>query len=694
MFYIGNQWIGPEDTTTFLEDSDGEARGRIRAVDNIIRPFVNQMINEASKMSLNFKARSEGDRVINRREKELAKMKAGRVLADRYPALTSTIKKSMPIGKDMEETEEIFRNVWTDKYEKTVNNLTKFISDKNKLNTILLNMAAENLAVSGMSVFKNECIGGEMVIRVIDSENFFFDSGCQYYDLTDAEYMGHTDYCMPTDLYERYNLSQETKIKIEKYTRELPVAAPTIMPVPYSYSYLPGRIPVIYVEWRDSDKYNYGYVIDNFGYEMFTRVYPNNYKPKSNERVYFEKDLIEPRSEVRKRIMEGKIKKTIDVETLRYCRFTPSEIYTGGEGHDIVYEYGVCPYQETYALDPTTVEFSYRAVCWGYHDGYISSPIDDIIDPQRLMNRANSIAESRMNRDTSGVLIDAWATMGTNMSEEELQRKAERGDTIIVNSKGMGIPNAAGEYGAKLAQSAQMLYTIANEQAAKIQARIGVLNVPGKESKKALMGAEAEEQSLHGLYLDRLVHLMQQEYQCISNKGRRIYAESPRRLSIMVGDKGAEEIRITKDMLLEDFRMFIQRADDEKQSKNAANLALTQLLQMNIITKNDFSDNYGRVTLEEVGKVIRDSAVRTQAAQKAQAEEQQQQQQQQNMLMQANMERQELEKKRLEGIELSEAEKDRMSKLDAIILRAKMKMEADKNKHQLNMEQMRHEQKD
>jgi hypothetical protein len=92
--------------------------------------------------------------------------------------------------------------------------------------------------------------------------------------------------------------------------------------------------------------------------------------------------------------------------------------------------------------------------------------------------------------------------------------------------------------------------------------------------------------------------------------------------------------------------------------------------------------------------VIRDAAVRSKEAQKAQAQEQQAQQQQQQMMQNANIERMELQKQKEQGIELSEAQKDRMAKLDAIILRGKVKMEVDQHKHGLTMDQMSKEQKE
>lgn len=691
LFVLGGdgQWVIPDDNIVFFEDVDGAARGRVRFVQNIIRPYVNQMVNEARKMSLTFKVQSQGDGVINRREKELVRMKIGRQLADMYPALQEHIKKVMPIGRDMEETEEIFRNVWTDTYEKTVNNLVKYIVEKNELDTVIREQISKNIAISGLGVIKNEWKGGELVPRVIDAGNFIFDAGCERYDFRDAEYMGDLEYALPTDLYERFEISKGAKTLIEQYTRQLPVSAPAVMPVPYSNSYLPGRLPVVYMEWRDTEQYKYGYVKDRYGYDYFTRVYKNNYKPDRNERVYYEKDLITPNNESYQRKMNGKLFKTLDVEVLRFARFTPSELYTGGEGNDIVYEWGVVPYQETYALDPTQTEFSYRCAAWDYQEGIISSPVDDIIDPQRLINRTNSMAEAAANKYTSGNIVDLYATKGMDITEEELQRKVERGETIVIDSKGMGAPQASSTYGSNAIQGAQALKMLAVEYEQAAQRMVGIVNVPGaKEKQKAVLGAEQEEQSLHGQYLARVEDLMKQEYQCLSNKGRRIYADSPRRLSIMVGDKGAQEIFITKDICLEDFRMFINRADDEKQSKTAGDMAMMQMFQAQLITEIDFANAFGRTPLNKVGDVFRESLLRKQTAQKAKQEQDAKNEQLQQMLSQANLERMELQKKQDQNIELSEAEKDRMIKLETIITRMEGQIKRDNVKHEHKMAEM------
>ena len=150
-FYLGMQWDRKKDIV-FLEDETGASKGREPIVDNYIRPFVNQMITEAQKMNLNFKVVAEGDKVINRREKELNRMKIGRIIADKHPSLSQYIKKSTPIGNDMEETEEIFRNVWTDQYPKTINNMVKYVVQKNRFDEFINPQTAEGLAINGLTV--------------------------------------------------------------------------------------------------------------------------------------------------------------------------------------------------------------------------------------------------------------------------------------------------------------------------------------------------------------------------------------------------------------------------------------------------------------------------------------------------------------------------------------------------------------
>ena len=61
--------------------------------------------------------------------------------------------------------------------------------------------------------------------------------------------------------------------------------------------------------------------------------------------------------------------------------------------------------------------------------------------------------------------------------------------------------------------------------------------------------------------------------------GKRIYADNPRRLAIVTGDKGMEHILMTKDTRLEDFRVFVDRAESEQTAKQNGNSLLFTLRQ-------------------------------------------------------------------------------------------------------------------
>lgn len=690
-FYKGLQWIYSDDTTVFFQDADGQARGRIRAVINIIRPFVLKMIDEANKMSLDFKAKSVGDRVINRREQELARLKGARAIADLFPNLEKTIKKKRPVGNTMDETEEIFRNVWVDEFEQTVNNMVKYVKEKNRLDTVIRNFIEKELAVTGMAVVNQIARGNELILRPISTENFFWDAGALFPDFSDAEFMGDTEFAMPTDLYEMYDLSKKEKERIEKSTQYLPTTAPIYMPMPYAYAYQPGRICKINTQWRDAEKQDYGFVIDQYGQEFLTRVYPNSTKAKPNERLYHFSDLIEPQSDRNREFMKGEKKKKIDIEVIRFCEFTPMEAIGSGKSEDIVYNYGIVPYQETNCTDPTISEFTYKVQCWDYHDGFVSTPLDDIIDPQRLVNRATSIAEARMNTvGGSGTFIDIKAASGGDMTLEEIERRQQRGETVLLDGTRLGgLQNAVVPYGTNVGNNVMGFIEYADAMQNKAQQITGIYSSPNPRTpKKIALGQEEETQSLHGNYLNCIESLYQQITQGIANRGRKIYADSPRRLSIMVGDKGMQEIVITKGMQLEDFRMFVNRSDDEKLSKLQAQSALTQLYASAIITKQEFADNYGRVTVDDIGKVIRDSIIRENTAKKAAEEQQKQEAAVATMQHNANQERIDNQDQIDRSREDAENDKNREAKTEQIIVRTQGQIERDKHKADLKKQEL------
>ena len=159
--------------------------------------------------------------------------------------------------------------------------------------------------------------------------------------------------------------------------------------------------------------------------------------------------------------------------------------------------------------------------------------------------------------------------------------------------------------------------------------------------------------------------MFKQVYESTANIGKRVYSDNERRLAIAVGDKNAKIIRITKDMNLEDFRTFVKRKGNINDQVAEGDSLLLGLLQMQIITKEEFADMFGRSTPSQISKKLRQIvALRAEASRQA-AEQQQlqiQQQQQQEMLMQQNM--------------INQNNEQRNADRDAGLLKEMMKLES------------------
>ena len=76
-FYKGGdgQWIFDEDLEGFFLDESGDVRNRLKWTKNLIRPMVEQYVGNAIRLSYNARAKTFGDFVVNRREKEMLRLK-------------------------------------------------------------------------------------------------------------------------------------------------------------------------------------------------------------------------------------------------------------------------------------------------------------------------------------------------------------------------------------------------------------------------------------------------------------------------------------------------------------------------------------------------------------------------------------------------------------------------------------------
>jgi hypothetical protein len=182
-----------------------------------------------------------------------------------------------------------------------------------------------------------------------------------------------------------------------------------------------------------------------------------------------------------------------------------------------------------------------------------------------------------------------------------------------------------------------------------------------------------------------LSSILKQAFENMATVGKSIYYDNPRRLAMIVGDKGLDTITITEDNLMEDYRVFVERSESKGQALKAADQLLFTLLQAQLIDPPTFANLMGRATPEMVAKALRDyQADKAMAEQKsAQAQNQGMQQAQ---MQQAQM--QQAQAAQLEGMqeeaEMSQAEMmdtQHEQKMEEIALKEQSKLEREEIKN-------------
>lgn len=620
-FYTGNQWYFQEDLTPFMMDESGALRNRIQVTKNFIGKYVDALVGSVIKMDYDVTARAISSSAAVRREDALQTMKFYTDMATQMPEMKQHIQSQMPIGDNQKETEQNFSNLWQDTYPMYINDLVTRISEKYNFEQKKVELA-KHIIIAGIGVEKGYYQNGHQVWNTIDPLYFFFDRNAKRPDLKDAAYMGEFSFMNPTDIYEKCeDLSGTDRNYIE--TASARNWQQNVMMFTNMLG-VDGRVPVYCVYWKDAEKQDYGYVLDKMNYPLFTQI--NRTDEQGTIVGYTDKDLIKaPPGEYGTTLLKGKKKTQIYVEILRYCEFIPAEMMgspaqTGDSPYkDIVLDYGVVPYQDTYCLDPSSVEYPYKIYMPFYHEGYILSPIKNAISPQRYLNRLLSIAESQANNARGSGTIIEKEFVDPKEGEEGLLRSMNLSKPILLDTQGRGVNNAIGTYGTNVGQTAGW-FEMAREMTAILQDVTGFN--PGMSGSAAggsidLVGTR-ELQIQQGNLIQEPIYfslsqLLLQCYQAMANQGKRIYADNPRALALITGDAGAQQLIITKDMAVEDFMIFLKRSINKQQQISEANQMLVQLSApmypdgTGLITPTVLSKYYGKLLLSDIGIAIRES---------------------------------------------------------------------------------------
>ena len=597
------QWIFDEDIESFFLDESGDVRNRLKWTKNVVKPMVQQYVGNAIRLAYDATANCISDFVINKRESDLSELKGFEQMAKQFPFFEDIIKEKLPIEDTEIETEELFQNAWVENYEEDINNLLRYISEEVNFEELKVQIT-RNLSLCGLGIYKGYEDNDNYRAESINPLFFGWDMSAVKPDLSDSEYMFEWYYMDSPSIFERYqDLSKKEREAIENYAHtntnnSMHKFVNNVYTIPGS------KIPVYEVYWKDIEKREYGWVMDEYGYPYYTMINDDDSK-------YTDKDLIEPPTEDHKDRMKGKKKHSIYVDILRFCTIIPQEEIGNGMG-DIVLDYGIVPYQEKNLYDPANVKFPYKCYTWVYDRGEILTPLDDVIDPQRFLNRTLSVVESQMtNMRGTGTVISKSAVDDRD-AESDVVRNINSSKPIFVDTDRVGsVQNAIGTYGTNIGAGTLQMFQVIQSVQQSIQDVTGVNEaMTGTKGGNDVLVGVIEAQIQRGSLIQEpfywaLTSILKQACEHMVTVGKSIYHDNPRKLAIMVGDRGLQDIMINEDHLMQDYRIFIKRSENREKGVAAANQLLFTLLQAGMLDQMVFSNLYNRATPDSVAKALR-----------------------------------------------------------------------------------------
>jgi hypothetical protein len=637
-FYLNKQWIEGEDVEAFLKDDDNQDTGRLRVTMNYIQQIGNMFRGNVSKMDFYGRVRSYSPNVKTRKDAQLAKLMLYTDMAKQNEGLGSYIRNKFPVGNNEDETAQIFENVYKDSLVRGMNDLLTYGINVNRFDRMKMELA-EDLFCSGIVIMKPKTWGGEYVFDRTLAERFFFDRTCIRYDLSDAMYMGEWHKMLPTEIYEKFDISKDKREAIEKWVSTLSTTALTNTPFDFN-----GRVPVFEIYWRDCNEYVYGYVKDEFGQKVCEKI---NYIEQGEDKPrYTEKDLL-PNSELSKyeksvlKIKPGDKKRNrgkLVVDYWRYAYFIPTtyagipKVKNTQYGGDIMLEYGIMPYGEPNIFSPTNMNPPYKVNQYIYLDGETVSPVDIAINPQRMINRFLSVFENQINNSGGSNLVYDPDMLE---NEQDFLDHVKRSEPAAIRTKGMPIQNVVGRYDNSIGAGASQLYNYATLFKTNMEQITGITDaVKGQTNESDKLVGVMQLQIQRGALLQEPFYASLENcfldcFQAIVTCGKRFYLDNKRQLIIAVGEEDSTVLEMTEDMRWEDCLVTIKRSVEPEKERMATDQLIMQYMQLQLLDDISAANLIGRANADELAIAVRDFAKQKLEMRRMQAEQQQKQAQQQ-----------------------------------------------------------------
>lgn len=629
-FYNNNQWIIQEDNDTFLLDETNDTRNRVKFTVNIIEPLVKFLVGNTIRTDFSYTAVNLSPKAWARREEKLRSAKHITQIGQQFPKFQPALEKEFNIGKNQEETVDKFNRYYTDEYRDSINCLIDNVSEQENFEE-LKNKIGLSFAVDGIGIVKDYFRNGRHKFKRIFLKDYVWDMSAVEPDHSDAAWQGDRSNMLRTDMLEQFdNMDADCREMLKApvdigadYFQQSDLAGDFMRFTPFG-----DKHPVFDFCWRDYEECYYGCVLDEFGYEIYTKI---------DGEVYTEDDLIEPTIPFHIKIMKGKLIQKRYPEVGKYVIVTPRyEVGNKSSNPEkkssvCILEYGDVPYTES-TVNRNGSHSPYNIYCLNYYEGIVNSPLDSLISPQRFINRLVSMGESASNNwRPSGTIIDEDAISGSKDELIDLQANVNKGKLIKVRANGM-LNNVVGTYGSNNGDVTNVMINTANALNQMVSSGKGINEsmtgtVGGyRVSSSAVMSNIQQGSLMQEDFFFAISQVFYRIYNKIATRGKLCYIENETELTKITGDGYAKILTLSKDLETEDVRIYIKRAVSKEQQIKTADELLFTLRQAQLIDDETFASLFHVSDVEQVTKGMFEFQNKlSEAKMKAQQEAEQQQ---------------------------------------------------------------------
>ena len=265
---------------------------------------------------------------------------------------------------------------------------------------------------------------------------------------------------------------------------------------------------------------------------------------------------------------------------------------------------------------------------WSYLDGVVLSPVDVVINPQRMINRFLSVMENQINNSGGAGVVFDKDLLGTT-TEDEARSHINKGEAIGINAKGRGVQNVMGRYDSTPKESVLAFQGLIDSFKQGIEQVTGVNEgIKGESNNPDQLVGVMQLMIQRGSIIQEpfyaaLTDCYRGCYQSVISSGRRYYADNEVELVDAVGEDAATMIKLSKDTNTESLRLTLTRSLDTANERMAVDSAMMSWLQFALVDQDTVSKLYGRASMEEAIYEMREYNKRL-ANQKRMAAQQQQ----------------------------------------------------------------------